>query len=60
MVEEPPLAAELHDGVVRGPAVDRGQDDALVGERAVRVVTDGVANLVRVAGGVAEVVLALV
>lgn len=57
MVEEPPFAAELHDAVVRGPADDRGEDLSLVGERPVGAVADGVAQEVRVAGRVAEVIL---
>ena len=60
MVEKVPAAAVLDDRVVRGPAEDRRQDDALVGKRPVRVVADGVADPVGVAGGIAEVVFAVV
>src|SRR5690606_32182173 len=60
VVVQPPLAAELHDRVVRGPADHRGEDHAAVGERTVRIVGRGIAQLVGVAGGVRQVVRAVV
>ena len=46
--------------MVSGPAYDGVEDDTLIGERTVGVVTDGVAQEVAVAGRVGEVVLAVV
>ena len=60
MVEEIPLAFVLGDGVVSGPANDRSEDHALIGERSVRIVTNGIAEEVAVACRVGEVVLTVV
>lgn len=43
MVEQVPLATELDDAVVGGPAHDGVEEHALIGERPVGVVADGVA-----------------
>lgn len=58
VVEQIPFALELDDRMVRRPADDRRQDDALVRERPVRVVADGVDQLVRRARRVRQIVLA--
>lgn len=60
VMEEVPLALVLRDAVVGGPAHYRFQNDALVGEGAVGVVAHGIAQIVAVTRGVAEIVLALV
>ena len=52
VVEEVPLALELGNGMVCGPAHHGGEDDALIGEGALWIVGRGVAEEVRVAGGV--------
>ncbi len=46
--------------MVGRPSDDGGEDDALIGEGAVGVVTDGIAEVVGVAGAVGEVVFAVV
>src|SRR5439155_15371345 len=46
VVEHPPLALELEDGVVRRPAHDGGEDDVAVGERIVRIGVRGVSEQV--------------
>jgi len=60
VIEEVPLALELCNRVMRRPALDGLQDAVLVSERAERRVADGVRQVVRVAGRVREVVLAVV
>jgi hypothetical protein len=60
VVEEVPLPLELGNRMVRRPALDRLQDAILVSERTQRRVADGVRQVVRVAGRVREVVLAVV
>ena len=60
MIEQEPLALILHDAMVCGPAYDGIEDDTLIGEGSVRIVTDGIAEHVAVACGVAEIVLAVV
>ena len=45
---------------MRGPAHDGVEDDALKGERPVGIVTNGIAQVMGVAGAVAEVVAAVV
>lgn len=57
VMEEPPAALELDDGMVRGPAQHGLQDPPCVREGAEGRVPDGVDEVVRVAGRVAEVVL---
>ena len=60
MIAKIPLPLELYDAVMGCPAYDRIEDDALIGERSIGVVADGIAEEVAVAGGVGEVVLAIV
>jgi hypothetical protein len=60
VVEEVPLPLELGNGMVRRPALDRLQDAILVSERPQRRVTNRIRQVVRVAGRVREVVLAVV
>ena len=60
MVEQIPLAFEFADGVVRGPADYRREDDALIGVGTVKGVARGVAQEVRVAGRVGEIVFTVV
>ena len=60
VVEQEPLALVLDDAVVGSPAHDGVEEHALIGERAVGVVADGVAEEVAVASGVAEIVFAVV
>ena len=60
MIEQEPLALILHDAVMRGPAYDGIEQYALIGERSVRIVADGVAKEVAVACRIAEVILAVV
>ena len=59
VVEEIPVVANLHNGVVRRPAEHRLHDASLVGEGAVRLLALGVAQIVRGAGRVGEVVFAV-
>lgn len=60
VVEQVPLALELDDGVVRRPSQNRLEDPPAVRKRPVGRVTDGVAQVVGVAGRVGKVVLAVV
>ena len=60
MIEQVPLSLVLYDRVVSRPAYDRIQDDTLIGEGAVGVITNGVAQEVAVARRVREVILAVV
>jgi len=59
MEQEPPLL-KFDNTVMRSPALDRLKDTTSVLERTVRSVADGVDKVMRVAGRVAEVVLAVV
>ena len=60
MKEQIPFSLELDDGMVIGPAQYRLQDLACISERAVRVVTHRVDDVVRIAGGPGEIVFPLV
>ncbi len=60
MVEQVPLALEFTDGVVRGPADHRSENDSLINERPVEMVARGVAQKVGVAGRIRELVFAVV
>lgn len=60
VVEQVPLALELRNRVVCSPTLDRLQNAVLVCERTKRRIANGVCKVVGVAGGVREVVLALV
>ena len=60
VVAQVPLALELDNAVVGGPADDGIEDDSLIGEGSVRIVADGIAQVVAVASGVREIVLAVV
>ena len=52
VMEEIPFALVLHDAVVGGPSHYRSEEDALIGERSVRIVADGVAEEMGVTGRV--------
>ena len=60
VVKQQPTALVLHDGMMGRPADHRGQNRALERERAARIVADRVDQLVRRAGRVGEVVLAVI
>lgn len=60
MVKQPPPAFKLDDAVMRRPAQHGLENAAGVRERAQRAVSDRIDQIVRVAGRVAEVVLAVV
>ena len=60
MIEQIPLSTILNNAMVSCPAYYRLKYYALVCEGAVGVVADGIAEEVAVAGGVGEVVLAVV
>ena len=60
VIEQEPLALILYDAVVCGPAYDGIEDDTLISEGTVGVVTDGIAEEVAVASGLAEVILAII
>src|SRR5580698_2815113 len=60
VVVQPPLAIERHDGMVRGPAHHRCEDDASPCVWAIHVVGGRVAEPVSVAGGIRQVVLAAI
>ena len=60
MVEKQPLALDFHNGVVVGPAFHGFEHDAFIGKGAVGIVADGIADVVRVAGRVGEVIFSVV
>src|SRR5690606_20187229 len=60
VVVEPPAPLELQDRMVRGPADHRFEDAAAIGERPIRVVRHRPAQQMGVAGGVGQVIAALV
>ena len=60
MIEQIPLSLILYDRVVGGPSNDGLQDNTLIGEGAVRIVTNGVAKEMAVASRVGEIVFAVV
>ena len=60
VIAQIPLTLILDNRVVGGPTYDGVEDDALIAERSVGIVTDGVAEEVAVAGRVREIVLAIV
>ena len=60
VVEEIPLALILENGMVGSPTDNRSEDDALVGEWTIRIVTYGIAQEVTVTGRIAEIVFAVV
>jgi hypothetical protein len=60
VVEQIPAAFILNDAVVGGPSYDGIENDALIGERSVGIVTNGIAEEVAVARGVGEKILAVV
>ena len=59
VVEEIPLTLVLHDAVMGGPSHDGLEDDALIGEGSVRIVTHGIAQVMGVASAVGEIILAV-
>ena len=60
VIAQIPLALELDDAVVGSPTYDGVEDDALIGERSVRIIADGIAEEVAVASRVREIILAIV
>ena len=60
MMEEIPFTLVFDDAVVCGPANDGSKDHALEGEGAVGIIANGVAQQMAVAGGIGEIVLAIV
>jgi hypothetical protein len=60
VIAEIPLSLILYDGMVSGPAYDGVEDDALIAEWAIGVVTNGIAQEVAVASRVGEIVFAIV
>ena len=55
-----PLAFIFYDAVVGGPSYDGIENDALIGEWSIGIVTNGIAEEVAVARGVGEIILAVV
>ena len=60
MIAQIPLTLELHDRVVSRPTYHRIEDHALITERSVRRIANGIAQIVAVTGRVREVVLAII
>ena len=60
MIEQEPFSLILDDAVVGSPSYYGVENDTLIGERAVGVVTDGIAEEVTVTGGVAEIIFTVV
>ncbi len=59
VVEQIPFTLVLHDGVVVGPAEYGGEDYAFVGVGAIEVFSHRIGDVVGVAGGIGEVILAV-
>ena len=60
VIEQEPLALILYDAVMGGPAYDGIEDDALISERTVGIVADGIAEEVAVNCRIAEIEIATV
>ena len=60
VIEQEPLALIFDDAVMGGPAYNGIEDDALISERAVGIVADGIAEEVAVTCRIAEIVLTIV
>ena len=60
VIEQIPLSLILYDAVVSGPTNNRIQDDTLIGEWSIRIVTDGIAEEVAITSRITEIVLAVV
>ena len=60
VIEQEPLALVLDDAVMGCPAHNGIEEYTLIGERAVGVVADGIAEEVAVTSRIAEIVLAIV
>ena len=60
VIAEIPLAFIFYDVVVGGPSYSGIENDTLIGERSVGIVTNGIAEEVAVARGVGEIILAVV
>ena len=59
-MEQIPLSLVLTDTVMGCPTYYRFQDDALVSERTIRIITYSIAEIMSITGRVAEVILALI
>ena len=59
-MEQIPLSLVLTDAVMGCPTYYRLQDDALVSERTIRIITYCIAEIMSITGRVAEVILALI
>ena len=59
-MEQIPLSLILTDTVMGCPTYYRFQDDALVSERTIRIITYSIAEIMSITGRVAEVILALI
>ena len=60
VIAQIPLALELYNAVVRCPTYDGIEDDTLIGEGAIGIVADGVAQEVAVTSRVGEIVLSII
>ena len=59
-MEQIPLSLVLTDTVMGCPTYYRLQNDALVSERTIRIITYSIAEIMSITGRVAEVILALI
>ena len=48
VVKQVPLAVKLHNGMVRGPALHRVQQNTLICKRAIRIVSNSIGNKMRI------------
>ena len=60
MVEQEPLALILYDAMVCGPTYDGIKQNSLIGEWSVRIITNGIAQIVAVTCRVAEIVFTII
>ena len=60
MVEEVRFPLKLTDGMVGGPPNNRGQNDSLVGKWTIGIITCGITQQMGIAGGIGEIIFALV
>src|SRR5574344_234391 len=59
-MEQVPLSLVLTDAMMGCPTYNRLQDNALVSERTIRIITHRIAEIMSITGRVAEVILALI
>lgn len=60
MIEQEPLTLVLYNAVMGCPTHNGIEDNALIGEWTVRIITDSIAKHVAVTSRIAEIVLSII